>query len=384
VGHCSVNGQSHILHLYSACTLIKSLTREGSLMYAFLGGKTALEWVEPVVLAENLGTIRVLFFFLSRAGAGDGAPGEATITAASQEEIARATNLGRQAVKLALNRLLELGYLELLRPGCNGHARACYRLQPGANGAAGSEAARARDETGRVHADHAAAAEGGHLPEYHASTPPDSNNLESNNSPALKSPEVINPELTKERKVESGVESPALPASKAGRQTAEAGPGLLRWSNFLVALSRDYSRELGDSAHHRSNTAQTLNLWRKSGLDEQAFAARLYQARALTLRYAVYRPGEGLPPAGQPRNRMAYFFTVLRDLLSQESPPAPLKRPVEQEAARPAPVPNPWSYRRAIPATEAARPQTEASRPPAYNFRGAEALRQARRQAQAG
>ncbi|MEI6047235.1 MAG: hypothetical protein WCS37_23080, partial [Chloroflexota bacterium] len=31
--------------------------------------------------------------------------------------------------------------------------------------------------------------------------------------------------------------------------------------------------------------------------------------------FATIRPGEKEPPPGQRRNRMAYFFTVLRDLL---------------------------------------------------------------------
>jgi hypothetical protein len=61
-------------------------------------------------------------------------------------------------------------------------------------------------------------------------------------------------------------------------------------SEYLPNLSRDFSRELGDLAHGRSNSTQIHNLWRESGLSEKEFAGLLYQSRDLTRRYAVLRP----------------------------------------------------------------------------------------------
>jgi hypothetical protein len=95
----------------------------------------------------------------------------------------------------------------------------------------------------------------------------------------------------------------------------EAGAGARARSEYLANLSQDFSRELGDLAHGRSNSTQIHNLWRESGLSEKEFAGLLYQSRDLTRRYAVLRPGETPPPSGKPRNRMAYFFTVVRNML---------------------------------------------------------------------
>lgn len=89
----------------------------------------------------------------------------------------------------------------------------------------------------------------------------------------------------------------------------------LTLSSYLSHLSQDISREFGDISHTSSNRAQTHNLWHHSGLSQTEFAAKMYQARELTRRYAILRVGEAPPPPGQPRNRMPYFFVCLRDLL---------------------------------------------------------------------
>jgi hypothetical protein len=92
-------------------------------------------------------------------------------------------------------------------------------------------------------------------------------------------------------------------------------PEVIPISAYLTNLSHDFSLELGDPDHTRSNRTQIHNLWHKSGLPEKEFAALVYEARKLTKQFAVLRPGEKEPPFGQRRNQMAYFFTVLRDLL---------------------------------------------------------------------
>jgi hypothetical protein len=92
-------------------------------------------------------------------------------------------------------------------------------------------------------------------------------------------------------------------------------PEVVRISAYLTNMSQDFSLELGDPEHTRSNRTQIHNLWHKSALSEKDFAAVLYEARKLTKQFAIIRPGEKEPPPGQTRNRMAYFFAVLRDLL---------------------------------------------------------------------
>ena len=92
-------------------------------------------------------------------------------------------------------------------------------------------------------------------------------------------------------------------------------PEPVRISAYLTNLCQDFSLELGDPDHTRSNRTQIHNLWHKSALPEKEFAALVYEARKLTKQFAIIRPGEKEPPLGQTRNRMPYFFTVLRDLL---------------------------------------------------------------------
>jgi hypothetical protein len=92
-------------------------------------------------------------------------------------------------------------------------------------------------------------------------------------------------------------------------------PEVIHISAYLTNLGNDFSVELGDPTHTRSNRTQIHNLWHKSGLAEKDFAQVMYEARKLTKQFAVLRIGEKEPPPGQIRNRMAYFFAVLRDLL---------------------------------------------------------------------
>jgi hypothetical protein len=74
----------------------------------------------------------------------------------------------------------------------------------------------------------------------------------------------------------------------------------------------DFSREFGDTAHEGPNITQALHLWRESGLAAQDFVTRLlYEARRRT------RQAQGAQGTGHIANKMAYFFTVVRDLLAQ-------------------------------------------------------------------
>jgi DNA-binding transcriptional ArsR family regulator len=70
----------------------------------------------------------------------------------------------------------------------------------------------------------------------------------------------------------------------------------------------DVARELGDHATLHASTTRALRLLRQSGLGHEAFVGKLFEAKALTKDTVQH----GRTPV---RNRMAYFFTVLADLL---------------------------------------------------------------------
>jgi hypothetical protein len=106
--------------------------------------------------------------------------------------------------------------------------------------------------------------------------------------------------------------SPALKANKNPDKNPESIPP----SAFIMSVVSDFSRELGDTAHETANMLQANHLWHESGLGEQAFVDLLYEARGRT------RRAQGAQGAGQIQNRAAYFFTVLRALVS-EGPPEP-------------------------------------------------------------
>ncbi len=70
----------------------------------------------------------------------------------------------------------------------------------------------------------------------------------------------------------------------------------------IVTLIADFSREMGDTKHLGSNITQAHRVFAESGMTLDAFFTILYEARIRT------RKTNGVG------NRMAYFFTVLRDL----------------------------------------------------------------------
>jgi hypothetical protein len=80
------------------------------------------------------------------------------------------------------------------------------------------------------------------------------------------------------------------------------------FSPYITALASDFSRELGDSAHEASNMKQALNLWETSGFGEEQFVGLMQEARKLTRKYQARPTWDTL------QNKMAYFFTTLRDL----------------------------------------------------------------------
>jgi hypothetical protein len=113
-----------------------------------------------------------------------------------------------------------------------------------------------------------------------------------------------------------GTRPPRPPVSeesheKSPAQEASPEPGdSNRFSPYVMAVASDLSRELGDAAHEVANMSQANRLWQESGLDEAAFVALMQEARRRT------RRAQGAQGAGSVANRAAYYFQVLRGLVT--------------------------------------------------------------------
>ena len=97
---------------------------------------------------------------------------------------------------------------------------------------------------------------------------------------------------------------------------------------YIEQLLTDWSSELHDAEHTRSNITRAMRLYRASGLPEESFVAKLYEARSITKQrgnISKDAQGDGLPGL---KNKMPYYFAVLRDLLGLlEDTPASRTRP---------------------------------------------------------
>ena len=80
------------------------------------------------------------------------------------------------------------------------------------------------------------------------------------------------------------------------------------YSPYIAAVLTDFSDELGDSSHTVANVTQALRLWAQSGVGEEDFVEMLYEAKRRTRLYQGKQGAKGM------QNKIAYFFTVLRDL----------------------------------------------------------------------
>jgi biotin operon repressor len=81
----------------------------------------------------------------------------------------------------------------------------------------------------------------------------------------------------------------------------------------ILSCIEEIARDFGDTRHLRSNLTQAVHLLEQSGLAESHFAARLYEARAITKdRRIAARGAVGGRTLIRP---MAYFWKVARDLL---------------------------------------------------------------------
>jgi hypothetical protein len=84
----------------------------------------------------------------------------------------------------------------------------------------------------------------------------------------------------------------------------------------ILPYAEDLARELGDQAPLTSTTTRLTNLYRESGLELDTFLDLLITARAITQE----RTGSIRTPRPDglgPKPKMAYWFTVLEDLIGQ-------------------------------------------------------------------
>lgn len=122
---------------------------------------------------------------------------------------------------------------------------------------------------------------------------------------------------------------PGLPSEPPGRDSGpvsvERGPdGQLprrrgrppKATEQIASLIDLFSNEFHDIEHVPSNTGQAARLWKVSSLPEDAFCQRMYEARSITRqRGDIQKRASGDAGRYGLRNRMPYFFTVLRDVL---------------------------------------------------------------------
>ena len=84
--------------------------------------------------------------------------------------------------------------------------------------------------------------------------------------------------------------------------------------SYLEGLVDRYSDELHDSDHAPQNRGQAARLWKASGYSEAAFGQVLAEAKTETLKRDIHRRARVGGEFGL-RNKMPYFFIVLKDLL---------------------------------------------------------------------
>lgn len=112
--------------------------------------------------------------------------------------------------------------------------------------------------------------------------------------------------------IESLGETLSQRASKTGRDLSQHDPD----RDVIVDYLADFSREFSDRAPLKSSTTRAYNLYLQSGLPLETFVDGLYRARSIVKeRTAVIRVTDQATAGAPAKNKMAYFFAVLEDLL---------------------------------------------------------------------
>jgi hypothetical protein len=109
---------------------------------------------------------------------------------------------------------------------------------------------------------------------------------------------------------------------ETARQHFESSKGPVSFEKYdqarlaILPYAEDLARELGDQAPLSSTTTRLTNLYRSSGLELDTFLDLLIAARAITQeRTGSIRTPR--PDGPGPKPKMAYWFTVLEDLIGQ-------------------------------------------------------------------
>ncbi len=117
----------------------------------------------------------------------------------------------------------------------------------------------------------------------------------------------------------AGPSAPKLQQSGAALQPQHRRPSAAEAEahRVLLAYIGDYAREFNDQAKLKASTTRAFNLYRQSGIALDTFIARLGEARAITQEQtaAIRTRVDDGTTAFPRKNKMAYFFAVLEDLL---------------------------------------------------------------------
>jgi hypothetical protein len=119
--------------------------------------------------------------------------------------------------------------------------------------------------------------------------------------------------------------------ARAGVRQGKDKTGLPEPPEWLVEHITRYSIELHDASDEQiaRNVGQAHNLFLFTGAEERRFQERLTEAKRRTLSYDIEKraAGEDGEVFGQ-RNKMPYFFKVLRDVLGLKDIPASQTKPL--------------------------------------------------------
>ena len=103
--------------------------------------------------------------------------------------------------------------------------------------------------------------------------------------------------------------------SDAGR--GERRPPPPKLPPYLEDVVSRYSQELHDDEHIAQNLGQAGRLWKASGWSEASFGQALAEAKEITLRRDIKKRATIGGEIGA-RNKMPYYFKVLRDVLGMK------------------------------------------------------------------
>lgn len=103
--------------------------------------------------------------------------------------------------------------------------------------------------------------------------------------------------------------------TSGGRKGATAPSG--RAMSVITDYISDTAREFNDQAPLSASVTRAQNLYRRAGLELDAFVDALLQARAETKKHSasIRKETGDASPWGPTKNRMAYFFAIFEDKL---------------------------------------------------------------------